>query len=100
MHDAISDPRTTTLFPETATSLYLWRGAEIVLLGERENGRWVLARGWLEGDRLESVRRWSFAESLLFSRQVRRLVMEACGDVTRARREGLRALAWTESIPG
>jgi hypothetical protein len=44
------------------------------------------------------VRRWSFAESVTFSGQVRRLVMEASGDSTLAREEGQRALAWSEAI--
>ena len=64
---------------------------------EHEDGRWVLARAWLQGDRLEHVRRWSFAQPIPFSRQVRRLIMEANGDVALARDEGLRALAWTEA---
>lgn len=81
-----------------ADSLFMWRGAEIVLLGAYEEGRWVLARGWLAEDRLEHVRRWSFAQPIPFSGQVRRLVMEAHGDIARAREEGFRALGWAESL--
>ena|SRR5687767_1493301 len=81
-----------------AASLFMWRGAGIVLFGAYEEGRWVLARGWLAGDRLEHVRRWSFAQPIPFSGQVRRLVMEAQSDFTIAREEGFRALAWAESL--
>jgi hypothetical protein len=76
----------------------LWRGAGIVLIGSREAERWVLARGWLHGDRLEHVRRWTFAKPITFSGQIRRLVMEATSDFSLARDEGMRALAWSEAI--
>ena len=81
-----------------AAPLFMWRGFGIVLIGEREGDRWVLARGWLQGDRLEYVRRWSFAQPLGFSGQVRRLVMEASGDPAHAREQGSRALDWAEAI--
>ncbi len=81
-----------------AAPLFMWRGAGIVLFGAYEEGRWVLARGWLAGDRLEHVRRWSFAQPIPFSGQVRRLVMEAQADFAIAREEGFRALAWAESL--
>jgi hypothetical protein len=76
--------------------LFMWRGNGIVLMGTLDAGRWILARAWLQGDRLEYVRRWSFAQPIPFSGQVRRLIMEASGNVALARDEGLRALAWTE----
>jgi hypothetical protein len=66
-------------------------------MGEREAGHWVLARAWLRGDRLEHVRRWTFAQPIPFSGQVRRLIMDATSDFPLAREEGLRALAWTET---
>ena len=47
--------------------------------------------------RLEHVRRWSFAQPILFSRQVRRLITDANGNGALARDEGLRALAWAEA---
>ena len=78
--------------------LFMWRGAGIVLFGEYQDGRWVLARGWLAGDRLEHVRRWSFAQPIPFSGQVRRLVMDALDDFAVAREEGFRALTWAESL--
>ena len=81
-----------------AASLFMWRGAGIVLFGAYEEGRWVLARGWLAGDRLEHVRRWSFAQPIRFSGQVRRLIMEAQDDSVVARDEGFRALAWAEAL--
>src|SRR5215210_9232354 len=67
------------------THLFMWRGNGIVLIGTHDDGRWVLARAWLQGDRLEHVRRWSFAEPIRFSRQVRRLIMDANGDFAHAR---------------
>jgi hypothetical protein len=83
----------------STTNLFMWRGNGIVLIGTHEDGRWVLARAWLQGDRLEHVRRWSFAQPIRFSRQVRRLITEANDDVALARDEGLRALAWAEATP-
>lgn len=79
-------------------SLFLWRGHGIVLLGQYENGRWILARGWKTADALEDVRRWSFADSGPFAGQVRRLVAEASGDERAARDERARALAWVATV--
>lgn len=81
-----------------ATSLYMWRGHGIVLFGEFCDGRWILARGWVTGDALEHVRRWSFAASGPFAGQVRRLVTEASSDQVAGRNESDRALAWVSSI--
>jgi hypothetical protein len=78
-------------------SLFMWRGNGIVLIGTREEGRWILARAWLEDDRLQHTRRWSFAQPIPYSGQVRRLIMEANGNFQHARDEGLRALAWAEA---
>ena len=97
MNDSIIDPIAPPVAAQT-TALFMWRGSGILLLGEQSDGRWILARSWLQGDRLEYVRRWSFAEPVSFSRQVRRLVTEASGDGSLAREEGLRALAWTEVV--
>jgi hypothetical protein len=84
--------------PATPTaSLFRWRGNGIVLIGTREDDRWVLARAWLEDDRLQHVRRWSFTQPIPYSRQVRRLIMEATGNVMLARDEALHALAWAEA---
>ena len=77
--------------------LFTWRGNGIVLIGTREEGRWVLARAWLHGDRLQHVRRWSFTQPIPYSGQVRRLIMEANGNFVLARDEALRALAWAEA---
>ncbi len=96
--DSFSTEITFPAAPQgTKETLFMWRGGGILLLGERSGDRWVLARGWLAGDRLEYVRRWSFADPVSFSGQVRRLVMEACGESSQAREEGLRAHAWSES---
>jgi hypothetical protein len=97
MNDSVIDPITLPVSAQT-TTLFMWRGSGIVLLGEQCDDRWVLARAWLQGDRLEYVRRWSFAEPIAFSRQVRRLVMDASGDSALARDEGQRAISWTEAI--
>jgi hypothetical protein len=78
-------------------SLFRWRGNGIVLIGTREDDRWVLARAWLEDDRLQNVRRWSFTQPIPYSRQVRRLIMEASGNVVLARDEAVHALAWAEA---
>ncbi len=80
-----------------AGSLFMWRGNDIVLIGTREEDRWVLARAWLEDDQLQHVRRWSFRQPIPYSGQVRRLIMEASGNFLLARDEGLRALAWAEA---
>ena len=87
------------LHPATSptASLFKWRGNGIVLIGTREDDRWVLARAWLDGDRLQHVRRWSFAQPIPYSGQVRRLIMEATGNFALARDEALFALAWAEA---
>jgi hypothetical protein len=96
----MNEPTITPIAPDGVASptshLFLWRGNGIVLMGTLDAGRWILARAWLEGDRLEYVRRWSFAQPIPFSGQVRRLITEASGNAALARDEGLRALAWTE----
>jgi hypothetical protein len=97
----MNEPTITPIAPDGVASptshLFLWRGNGIVLMGTLDAGRWILARAWLEGDRLEYVRRWSFAQPIPFSGQVRRLITEASGNAALARDEGLRALAWTET---
>jgi hypothetical protein len=97
MHDSIAEPSYQFTGADQQTTLFAWRGSGIVLFGERNDDRWILARGWLNADRLEDVRRWSFAQPVAFSGQVRRLVKEATGDVNHARDEGHRALAWAET---
>ena len=97
MSDAIR--QTTVQQTDTeVSSLFMWRGHGIVLLGHYHDGRWVLARGWATADALEDVRRWSFAEPGPFAGQVRRLVAEASGDQRAARDEHARALAWVSSL--
>lgn len=79
----------------TTPLLFAWRGGEIVLLGERSGGRWVVARGWRDRDRLCDVRRWSFGDARSFARQVRRLAMEATGDRGASRVAGEAAAVWS-----
>ncbi|MCC2628203.1 MAG: hypothetical protein K0S14_1853 [Thermomicrobiales bacterium] len=98
----MNEPNVSSIAPHHAATspiatLFTWRGSGIVLIGTRENDRWILARAWLEDDRLEHVRRWSFAQPISYSRQVRRLIMEATGNVVLARDEALQALAWAEA---
>ena len=98
MHKIAINPIAPHPPASTTAGLFTWRGGGIVLIGTQEYGRWVLARGWLENDRLEYVRRWSFAQPIAFSRQVRRLITEAQGGSAHAREEELRALTWAESF--
>jgi hypothetical protein len=97
MNDSLLDPVASTVVGGATAALFMWRGAGIVLFGEREGDRWVLARAWLRGDSLEYVRRWSFVQPRSFSGQVRRLIMEATADCALARDEGMRARAWAEA---
>jgi hypothetical protein len=78
--------------------LFAWSGGGVVLLGERVDDRWILARGWLAGDCLAHIRRWSFAEPRAFAGQARRLAEEASGDPALARSVGARAGAWSEAV--
>ncbi|CAA9572713.1 MAG: hypothetical protein AVDCRST_MAG59-3719 [uncultured Thermomicrobiales bacterium] len=78
--------------------LFGWCGGGIVLLGDVDDGHWILARGWFLADALTDVRRWCFADPKGFVRQVRRLVLEATGDPAEARAHSADALAWTESL--
>jgi hypothetical protein len=98
MSEFVINPHARQLAETARDPLFMWRGAGIVLFGELDNGRWVLARGWLQGDRLEHIRRWSFAEPMRFSGQVRRLIADASGDIADARAQGQRALAWAEAV--
>ena len=80
--------------------LFAWRGGEVVLLAQRSEGRWVVARGWREGDRLAHVRRWSFADPRGLAGQVRRLTLEASGAAAGSARSCGDALAWAASDGG
>lgn len=82
MHDAQTERRQTTLYYND--ELFAWRGGQIVLFGERSDARWVLARGWPEGDRLADVRRWRFDSRDRFVAQVYRLVRDATGQLADA----------------
>ena len=97
----MNEPAISPIAPHGVASptanLFMWRGNGIVLIGSRDDDRWVLARAWLQGDRLEYVRRWSFTQPIPYSGQVRRLIMEANGNYALARDEARRALAWAEA---
>jgi hypothetical protein len=81
--------------PPSVPDLFAWSGGGIVLLGERTADRWVVARGWCQGDRLTDVRRWFFADPRAFAGQIRRLAHDATGDHGAARAAAADALAWT-----
>ena len=97
MHEIPTNPIAPLVPVESTAGLFTWRGGGIVLIGTQEDGHWVLARGWLQGDRLQHIRRWTFAQPIPFSRQVRRLVSDAHGGTTDAREAGLHALEWAEA---
>ena len=59
--------------------LYLQRAGRTLLIGYREEGRWVLARGWRRGDRFTDIRCWRFDLPGRFIAQVGRLVSEEAG---------------------
>jgi hypothetical protein len=97
MNEPTITPTARHAVESSTANLFMWRGNGIVLIGTREDDRWVLARAWLEDDRLQHVRRWSFTQPISYSRQVRRLIMEATGNVVLARDEAVHALAWAEA---
>lgn len=82
----------------TPTALFAWSGGGIVLLAERSAERWTLARGWRHGDRLDHVRRWSFADPRAFVGQVRRLVGDATGDPAAALAASADAARWARTL--
>lgn len=77
-------------------ALFGWRGSSVVLFGDYRDERWTVSRGWVEGDALKDVRRWTFAAPSAFAGQVRRLVLEATNDGTMARLVSGDALHWAE----
>ena len=97
MNYSSHSPSRAGIDTQVDTSLYLWRGNGIVLMGQKEDDRFVLARGWIENDRLTHVRRWRFSTPVQFSGQVRRLVMEASGDYRLAVNERIISLNWLAS---
>jgi hypothetical protein len=83
---------------QPVVALFAWRGNGIVLLGEHEGDRWIVARAWRQGDALTDVRRWSFAAPAMFSGQIRRLVFEASGDPAAAKAAGADARSWADAL--
>ena len=81
-----------------AVPLFAWRGDEVVLFAEQAEGRWIVARGWLHGDRLVDVRRWFFPTPGALAGQIRRLAREATGNQTLAAGVAAAALAWAEPL--
>jgi hypothetical protein len=80
----------------TRDEVFGWRGSSVVLFGDYHDERWTVSRGWIEGDALKNVRRWTFAAPSAFAGQVRRLVLEATNDGTMARLVSSDALRWAE----
>jgi hypothetical protein len=56
--------------------LFAWSDGRIVLLVERNEDCWIIARSWLQGDRMTDVRRWRFDCERRLVGQMRRLVGE------------------------
>jgi hypothetical protein len=79
---------------QVTDELFGWRNDLIVLLAEREGANFVLARGWMESDRLTDVRRWTFHDPRLLAAQVLRLVREATGREPEAYLARDSALLW------
>lgn len=89
--------RPPTLGGSAAADLFAWSGGQIVLFAEQSGDHWIVARGWRHGDRLEHVRRWSFADPARFAGQIRRLVREATDDAAQASGLYHDALTWAQS---
>jgi hypothetical protein len=79
--------------------LFTWSGGDVVLLASREADRLVIARGWRQADRLEHIRRWSFATPPTFAGQIKRLVRDATADSSTASHVAHAALTWALSTP-
>jgi hypothetical protein len=60
--------------------LLAWSDGRIALLVERNGDSWVIARSWLNGDRMTDVRRWRFECERRLIGQMRRLVRERVDD--------------------
>ena len=60
--------------------LFAWSDGRIALLVERNGDSWVIARSWLNGDRMTDVRRWRFECERRLIGQMRRLVRERIED--------------------
>jgi len=63
-------------FDDDAPLFLQWAG-HTLLIGYRDDDRWVLARGWRRGDCFTDVRLWRFDSPGQFIAQVTRLVREA-----------------------
>jgi hypothetical protein len=72
------DPVRFSPFPssDAATPLFLQQAGRTLLIGYRDDGQWVLARGWRKGDCFTDIRRWRFQNPVQFIAQVTRLVRE------------------------
>lgn len=79
-------------------SLFAWKGGGITLIAEYSHRQWVLARGWQTGDRLEYIRRWTFADPATLARQVKRLTEEATADRRLAIHLAASALTWAVAV--
>ncbi|MFM9107363.1 MAG: hypothetical protein ACKOWF_11775, partial [Chloroflexota bacterium] len=66
----------------TRDALFGWRGSSVVVFGDYRDERWTVSRGWIEGDALRNIRRWTFGAPSAFAGQVRRLVLDATNDPT------------------
>lgn len=80
--------------PAPAPAIFGWSNGRIVLLIDRDEHTWVVARGWRQGDALVDVRRWHFDSDRRAIGQIRRLVREATDQPDEADEVANRASAW------
>ena len=74
--------------------LFLWRSPSVVLMGQMEGDRWIVSRGWIRGDTLSHVRRWSFSSAAGLCTQIHRLAFEATASRPEAEAAGAAARTW------
>jgi hypothetical protein len=77
--------------------LLAWTDGRVVLLVEREDDAWVIARSWKQADRLTDVRRWRFACERCLIGQMRRLVRERIAGDEACNHAALSLAVWLEA---
>jgi hypothetical protein len=74
--------------------LFGWTDGRIAIFVDRDASAWVIARGWLDSDRLTDVRRWRFDTERRVLGQLARLVHEATGEHRAAAEAAGRLADW------
>lgn len=69
-----------------------------MLLGYREGGEWILARGWRTRDRFGDIRRWRFTDAEHFASQAFRLIRDEGLNDSSAKDAESAALAWAMGV--